>query len=287
MAATNSLSDTDAQQEVAHDEHSEEKKPVCDKSLVKAATRSLIHIIPVLVTLTLIAMSAMTLYYSDLDAFSTQDVALQAFQFAVKAHEILITISITDIVLHRVRWDLLVLGEMPFGFLTSAYQLSRVEYLFSYQFWGAAWRLRKGPGHLRRLSLGLLIMLACALTLTVGPSSGVLMIPKLNWWPLEWPFGSTSLNLFSSNRENDPRWPNTLAWHDCGGNLTCPGTSCVDILSWASGLTWNNVRAEVPMITGGDNFYRWVVSNATDYPSGWTVTTSPSTYCDNQVRLCR
>ena len=31
---------------------------------------------------------------------------------------------------------------------------------------------------------------------------------------------------------------------------------------------------QIPFIDGGDNFYRWVISNATDY-GGWTATTSP------------
>ena len=37
---------------------------------------------------------------------------------------------------------------------------------------------------------------------------------------------------------------------------------------------WNDAAAEVPFTDGGDNFWRWVISNSTDY-GGWSVTTSP------------
>lgn len=37
---------------------------------------------------------------------------------------------------------------------------------------------------------------------------------------------------------------------------------------------WDYAAGEIPFIDGGDNFYRWLISNATDY-GGWTASTSP------------
>ena len=144
---------------------------------------------------------------SDLNGFLGQDVVLQAFQFVVKAHEILMTMSLGDIVLHRIRWDLIAVAGVPFGLLSSAYQLGDIGYIFSTEFRASVWRPRSHDPSFSRLTLSLLIVVSCLLCLVVGPSSGVLLIPQLSWWPLKKPFGSTTLHVFSSNSTQDTYWP--------------------------------------------------------------------------------
>ena len=93
------------------------------------------------------------------------------------------TMSIGEIVLHRIRWDLLNPspgGGVPLGLLSAAYQLSEVGYLFSAEFWMSAWtpvaHVHKRTW--RRLSLSLLVVVGCLLSFTVGPASGVVMVSE-------------------------------------------------------------------------------------------------------------
>ena len=183
------------------------KKYIADKTISKALQRSILHILPVLVTSVLVALNAREVYMSDLNGFSGQDVVLQAFQFVVKAHEILMTMSIGDIVLHRIRWDLIAVAGVPFGLLSAAYQLGDIAYLFSTEFRSSVWRPSSHDPSFSRLTLSLLVAVSCILCLVVGPSSGVLLIPQLSWWPLKRPFGSTTLRVFNSNGTQEMYWP--------------------------------------------------------------------------------
>ena len=183
-----------------------------DRSFAKAVRRSVVHIVPVLISGTLLALSAGKVYFGDLNGPAWEWFALQAFQYAAKAHDLLMTVSIADIVLHRIRWDLIVANGVPFGLLSSAYQLSDLGYFFSDEFVACAWvpwshdRRRRTSA---RLSMSLLLMLACVLTLTVGPSSGVMMIPRLDWWHVSRPYGQTTLRLFIENGSQASTWPST------------------------------------------------------------------------------
>lgn len=151
---------------------------VADTSLSKALLRSIIHIISILITAILIIFCATKAYFGDLDGFPNQDVIFEALQFVVKGHEIIMTMSIAEIVLHRIRWDLLNNDGVPFGFLSAAYQLSDAIYLISTEFRACAWTPWAHDKSFRRLSLTVLIVGGIVLSLTVGPSSGVLMVSR-------------------------------------------------------------------------------------------------------------
>lgn len=257
----------------------EKQKNACELSFWKAATRSIVHIVAILMTVSLLLINGFEIYFSDLNAYPKQDIVLQAFQFAVKLHEVFMTLSLADMVKHRVRWDLLTKGDVPFGFLTSGFQLADITYIFSSQFWEAAWSFRSP----QRIKMACLVFVAVCLTLIVAPASGVLMVPKLNWWPLARPFKNVTSTLFVSNAAANMFWPNELQGYDCGGTLTCPSAGEDTIVSMGSGMMWNNIAAETPQITGGDNFQRWVISNATDYASGWTASTTSMMSVDTNL----
>ena len=194
---------------------------IADKSISKAIQRSILHILPVGLTITLVVLNAKQVYMSDFGAFAGQDVVLQTFQFVVKAHEILMTMSLAGIVLHRIRWDLIAVG-VPFGMLSSAYQLTDIGYLFSVEFRESIWRPRSHDSSISRLTLSLLIVVSCILSLVVGPSSGVLLIPRLSWWPVNRPFGSTTLRVLSSNGTKEQYWPSKFAMCSSLALLTVP-----------------------------------------------------------------
>ena len=62
---------------------------VADLSMSKALQRSIVHIVSIFGCSTLIALSARTVYFSDLNGFAGQAIVLQALQFFVKAHNYL------------------------------------------------------------------------------------------------------------------------------------------------------------------------------------------------------
>ncbi|KAK3714096.1 hypothetical protein LTR37_008125 [Vermiconidia calcicola] len=190
-------------------------RDVADQSLRKAVRRSIFHLLPGLCTATLLVLSALEVYFGDLNGYPEQEFALQALQFAVKAHEILMTMSIGSIVLHRIRWDMIRGGGVPFG-----------------------------------------------------------LIPQLRWWTLNKPFGSTNLRLFASNSTQEQVWPIEVPALPCSAWI-CPSHGVPDIVRWVGSLQWNEAAAEIPFVSGGDSFFRWAISNATDH-SGWSVSTSPS-----------
>ena len=178
-----------------------------NRSIKRAFQRSILHILLIFVTSILFVLCAAEVYMGDLDGFPGQDVVLQAFQFVVKAHEILMTMSLGDIVLHRIRYDLIVRAGVPFGLLTSAYQLGDLGYLFSAEFIAAVWKPRSHDPSFSRLVLSFLVVVSCLLCLVVGPSSGVLLIPRLSWWPLKKPFGRTQLRMFAANSTQTLSFP--------------------------------------------------------------------------------
>ena len=148
-----------------------------DLSMSKALLRSTLHVSTILIASFLITLSARRVYFSDIDGFPGQDIFLQSLQYVVKAHEILMTASITDVVLHRIRWDLISAG-VPFGLLSAAYQLSDLSYLKSIEFRRGFWGYQTRDRSFRRLSLGVLVGLSCFLSVFVGPSSGAVMVSR-------------------------------------------------------------------------------------------------------------
>ena len=92
------------------------------------------------------------------------------------------------------------LGQgLPFGALFSGLQISQASYLWSMEFWGAACS-NHFPIH-RRISVIFVVSIAVFLAATVGPSSAILLIPRLDYWPA----GSTDIWL---NATFQDIWPN-------------------------------------------------------------------------------
>ncbi|KAH8890376.1 hypothetical protein GQ53DRAFT_807132 [Thozetella sp. PMI_491] len=113
-------------------------------------------------------------------AWDPNTAQINALLVASKVYEWLILGSLGDIVLHLVRAALARPGGIALGLLASPFQLTSGGYFFSRQLWkGAAkpTRLSGSDATLTIQILGLLI-----LAMTIGPSTGILMLPKLGWW---------------------------------------------------------------------------------------------------------
>lgn len=188
-----------------------------------------VHIFPVIITLLVLGLRWKNVYWSDLGA-KNQNIILNVFQFASKAHEILIGFSLSAIILQRIQVGLIETQGIPLGFVTAPYRLSSIDYLISKEFWGSIttkWYL-----------LGLLTALACVLSALVGPSSAIATILQSDWWPVAKPFGADSEALYMNISSND-LWPLVLDSSDCKyhTNEFCPSAGLSTIWSWAAACT--------------------------------------------------
>lgn len=106
---------------------------------------------------------------------------LNSIQFAAKIHEALALGSITDIVFHRLRYELLGKGGLPFGLVIAAFQITSIPYFFSNQFWSPLKALRQSP---HQTLTCILLLSSLLLVMALGPSSAIAMMPRLGWSPV-------------------------------------------------------------------------------------------------------
>lgn len=85
--------------------------------------------------------------------------------------------------MYYVRRQLISANGIPFGLLTSAYQVTLGCAPFSIGFWNTCKSfVVRGTFDLQAFGLISLVILATILGLTAGPASAIAAIPRLNWW---------------------------------------------------------------------------------------------------------
>lgn len=85
------------------DNHTVCTQSVGQTSRREALKRSLVHVLPLSITLVILSFNLFNKHWRDLGA-PHQNVILQAFQFAAKGHEIAMGLSLSAIVMHRIRY---------------------------------------------------------------------------------------------------------------------------------------------------------------------------------------
>lgn len=158
----------------------ETPKKVCETG-VWAILRhlALFHIPPIAITLTLLG-----LYIREIRWGYLTSEQLNALQFAAKAHEILILVSLTDILLQHIYYGLLCGDEgIPLGFLSAPFYLgSPLQYLFSWEFWAGFLQPGIRSGQTRPWITGTVIIVTILLSVAAAPLSAIVMIPREGWW---------------------------------------------------------------------------------------------------------
>lgn len=182
---------------------SEIPKPVLEKGL--HFSKFVFHILALATTAAVVGVNIATVYGWDQGSLHIKGIHISdnqvnsLLQFAAKLHEILIVGSLTSIVMYRIRKRLVSKRGLPFGLLSSGYQVSSTEFLFSRGLWSAFTTDR-----------WLILTVAATIILVnvVGPSSAIVVIPRLDWWHVRAPFNcSQQLYLDSSL---DQLYPTTL-----------------------------------------------------------------------------
>ena len=175
--------------------YDEPTKVAIRRSRTTALMRASIHIIPVGVAMWEIIIN-WNAYY-----LGTTVLNQAYYQFGAKVHEMAIHASLAAIVFSYIRYELSLGQGLPFGALFSGLQISQASYLWSMEFWGSICSKRLSLR--RRISMVLIVTVAIVLAATVGPSSAILLIPRLEYWPA----GATNIWLNSTSQD---LWPERL-----------------------------------------------------------------------------
>ena len=175
--------------------YTEQTKVAIRKSRTTALLRALIHIVPVGVALWEIVLNWNTYFVG----YAVYNQAY--YQFGAKAHEIAIEASLSAFVFSYVRYELMLGSGIPFGALFSGLQVSQASYLWSMEFWGTV-SSRTIPLKSRFVLL-VVVTASVFLAAIAGPSSAILLVPRLDFWP----GGSTNIWI---NVTSDSLWPSLL-----------------------------------------------------------------------------
>jgi hypothetical protein len=165
----------------------------------------------------------------------------RVFQFVAKAHEILVVVSLSSMVLNVVKFQLVDGSEgVALGMLTAPYRVGDIRFLFSGAFWtSASSRLA--------WTLTALFALCTLLSLLIGPASAIGFVPTQNWWVMPNPFGTWLVPVhwadknFTGPISIEHLWPTqlngSLVKEKCAtitnptDALGCPSEGVQDILS--------------------------------------------------------
>lgn len=178
--------------------YTEPTKVAIRRSRTTALLRALIHIVPVGVALWEIVLNWNTYFVG----YAVYNQAY--YQFGAKVHEIAIEASLSAVIFSYVRYELMLGDGIPFGALFSGLQISQASYLWSMEFWGTiSSRTISSKSKLRLLAVVTASIFLAAVT---GPSSAILLVPRLDYWPA----GSTNI---LGNVTSDDLWPSRLVNH--------------------------------------------------------------------------
>jgi len=136
--------------------------------------RLLVHVLPLAGALCLIVLNGTVLRIK-------RTSWLPLLQFVAKLHEILMQTSLAATLMAYTRAQLCK-GAAPFGAIFSGIQVSSLSYIWSLEFAGLVTAKWLPP--LRRLEFAVLVAVCLALAAAVGPSSAILMLPRLDSFSL-------------------------------------------------------------------------------------------------------
>ena len=175
--------------------YTEQTKVAIQQRRTIALLRALIHLVPMGVALWEIVLNWNTYFVG----YAVYNQAY--YQFGAKAHEIAIEASLSTIVFSYVRYELMLGSGIPFGALFSGLQVSQASYLWSMEFWGTV--SSKSICLKSKVRLLVVVTASVFLAAIAGPSSAILLVPRLDYWP----GGSTNIWI---NVTSDSLWPSLL-----------------------------------------------------------------------------
>lgn len=168
---------------------------------------------------------------------------------------------------------------IPFALLSPPYNNGSPKILSSLRFWENSFKLRR-----QYLPFGLLLLAVCVLSVVLGPSSAVLMIPSLGWWPRSNPFDGRSMTIrfiyenpetsdvsfaassqlwppvFNDALMNDSYTPNCTVDPNAP-NYGCPFQGYSDITTWFFGFVTTGASGNLTVSESLSNAQRSISSS--------------------------
>ncbi|KAF5233990.1 hypothetical protein FAUST_7843 [Fusarium austroamericanum] len=185
----------------------EPPKKACKTGRLSAVGHlALFHLPAVATTLMLVAFYSVHIRWGELS-----DEQLSYLQFAAKGHEALILISLTDILMHRIRYNLLhEKNGVPLGFLSSSFVISSpISYFFSWELWAPLLRPHTKSNHAKMniKATDVLIIISIILSIAAAPLSAIAILPRSGWWQVHVPMDVESNIIYI----NGPLWERDLS----------------------------------------------------------------------------
>ncbi|KUJ14474.1 uncharacterized protein LY89DRAFT_140576 [Mollisia scopiformis] len=198
----------------------------------------------------------------------TQSSELHGLQFAAKLHELFMQASLSAMVLYYAHRLLVGTKGVPFGLIDFPYNSNSLGMLRHWRFW------QTGFFSTQYLSFATLLLVVCILSVIVGPSSAILVIPSPGWWHNRNPFNGQNMTTYFLANTTDI-WPSTftLSAFDpafvsaslCEGVPTdpiigCPLQGFPEIISWFLGYALGSQSDNFTVSEVISNAYRSVSS---------------------------
>ncbi|KAL9109263.1 MAG: hypothetical protein Q9227_006018 [Pyrenula ochraceoflavens] len=262
----------------------EPKKVIVSKSSRIAVRQSLVHILPVLTSVTILAVNIHGIYIGvDFSGpLHSDTIDLMFLQLAAKANELLIVASLSLMILHTLRYELLYGDGLPLGLIGSGLSFSSFGLFFRKEFYSSLKYLSYNrKNRTRKIGFLALLIIAGLTAVLSGPASAVLLVPKSQTYPL----GGTDVYL---NGSASHFWPNDVA--DDIDNLSsycnsknaiewaiCPGGGFFSLWEqWdtMSSFQFNTAQQNAPPYAkdiSGSRFYSSVRSPSSQIPPRYAL----------------
>ncbi|KAL8786030.1 MAG: hypothetical protein Q9213_003012 [Squamulea squamosa] len=252
----------------------EKKKSVINQSFKLALARCSVHVIPVLVSITILIVNIKQVFIGiDFNSnINSVTVNMALLQTAAKLQELLIVASLATVAFQLLRHELIHGDGIPLGLLAAGFDFTRLSYFWSPEILGTLRNVFGRPSKLRRVALVLFLVTAGALATLVGPSCAVLLIPQ----PQGWPAGGTVLYL---NGTRAQIWPVSLSAEesrlkdlctsgDATENGICPSGGYYSL--WAhyarvNTQTYQQVVPDYARLLSGNDYY-WSLESSSPVP---------------------
>ncbi|CAG7565038.1 unnamed protein product [Fusarium equiseti] len=178
------------------------KKAFITSKLSVMGHLSLYHLPATSITLALVCLYSVHIRWGHLD-----NEQLNILQFAAKGHETLILVSLANILMHLIRYGLLLDdGGVPLGFLSASFNIgSPIQYFFSWELWTPLLRSRTKAKHTTISShmMRLAIIIAIILSVSIAPLSAIAIIPRTGLWQILKPRGLGNGTIYYFQK---PQW---------------------------------------------------------------------------------
>lgn len=239
---------------------------------------SLLHLASIAFTTVVLYLCGAGIYFQDITKPNINSI-LNAFQFVAALHGIIIAISMAAMAIYHLQYELCAAEGLPLGFVLSPFQLGSIQMLFQFRFWKAAFAK---TNTVRTYTFGAGIFVLVVLQALLAPSSAILLVPQLEWWKVDQPFGGTKSFTYL-NASHSYLWPSqidgSIVPEDCNGtNLIdvpkkCPYADMVAITNWGSeymnNFTPPNITASI-----NANMVRYLGASNFDGKRGYSVVTT-------------